>query len=114
MTKSRTVYSVAQALRLRARVAAALAALATTAACASTPSPVQTLPADRPQCPPSLLAELRPQPMLPDGATIPRPMTAQDADGLDLTLEHVASVAAWGREGWARAQAARDWCLRAR
>lgn len=100
--------------RRRAAVATALIAAAAVAGCATTAPTVQTQATDRPQCPPSLLAELRPQPLLPDGATIPRPVTAEDANGLDLTLEHVASVAAWGREGWARAEAARDWCLRDR
>ncbi len=89
----------------------ALSILALAGACASTPA-VEAVPADRPQCPPSLTADIRPQPLLPDGATVPRPVTAEDADGLDLTLEHMAAVAAWGRDGWARAEAAREWCLK--
>lgn len=92
------------------RVLTLAAALSLLAACA-TPAPAITVQAgDRPQCPPGLLAPTEPQPLLPDGATVPRPVDAADAAGLELTLEHVAGVAAWGRRGWARADEARRWC----
>lgn len=89
-----------------------LAALAAfTTACATTPPPAGLPdPADLPQCPASLRQEPLPQPRLPDGATIPRPVDAADAAGLEATLDHMAAVAAWGRAGWARADAARVWC----
>lgn len=92
------------------RVLMPLAALSVLAACA-TPAPAITVqPSDRPQCPPGLLVPTEPQPLLPEGATVPRPIDAADAAGLELTLEHVAGVAAWGRRGWARADEARRWC----
>lgn len=90
------------------RIIAALALLSLTAACATTEP--ATVPTDRPGCPAALLADIEAQPILPEGATIPRPVDEADAAGLDLTLDHVASVAAWGRRGWARAEEARRWC----
>lgn len=90
------------------RLAIALALLSLTAACATAPS--AAVSADRPGCPAALLADLEAQPILPDGATVPRPVDEADAAGLELTLDHVASVAAWGRRGWQRSEEARRWC----
>jgi len=90
------------------KILTAVAALATLAACATAPAASGAITAaDRPQCPPGLTAATAPQPRLPDGATIPRPTTEADAQGLDLTLKHMATLASWGREGWQRAEEAR-------
>lgn len=96
---------------LRAAAVLSLTGLAVAACATTSPATPGTItPADRPQCPPGLTAATAPQPRLPDGATIPRPITEADAQGLDLTLQHVATLASWGREGWQRAEEARRWC----
>lgn len=51
-----------------------------------------------------------PQPRLPDAATVPAPTSEAEAEGLALFLEHVATLAAWGREGWGRVEAQRQAC----
>jgi hypothetical protein len=61
-------------------------------------------------CPPSLTQLVLPQPLLPDGAYPPRPVTQPDAEALDAFLAHVASVAAWGRANQARATTAKTFC----
>jgi hypothetical protein len=61
-------------------------------------------------CPPSLTQTVQPQPLLPDGAYPPRPVTQADAEALDAFLAHVANVAAWGRAGAARATTAKTFC----
>jgi hypothetical protein len=86
---------------------AALIALATLTACA-TPTPA--LPPPPPACTALTLQPVAPQPRLPDGATVPQPTTEADAEGLALFLTHTATLAAWGREGWARVEAQQRAC----
>jgi hypothetical protein len=61
-------------------------------------------------CPPSLTQTVSQQPLLPDGAYPPRPVTQPDAEALDAFLAHVANVAAWGRANQARATTAKTFC----
>jgi hypothetical protein len=78
----------------------------TLAACQTKPLP----PVAPISCPPSLTQALQEQPILPDGASIPRPVDQVDSDGLALTLDHMRKIAAWGRDGWARAGSAKAYC----
>jgi hypothetical protein len=87
---------------------AAMVALTSLAACA-TPSPAPLPPP--PACTALTLQPVVPQPRLPDGATVPEPTTEADAEGLRLFLDHAATLAAWGREGWARVAAQQRACL---
>jgi hypothetical protein len=61
-------------------------------------------------CPPSLTQPLQSQPILPESASIPRPVDQADSDGLALTLDHMRKIAAWGRDGWARATTSKTYC----
>lgn len=90
------------------RVAIAATALAMLAGCATTPdpAPVQVIE----PCTALTLQPVVPQPRLPDGATVPEPLTEADAEGLRLFLDHVSTIAAWGREGWARLEAQQRAC----
>ena len=91
---------------IRATIAAACIALL--AACATTdptPAPIIYEP-----CTALTMQPVVPQPRLPDGATVPAPTTAEDAEGLRQFLEHDAIIAAWGREGWARVEAQQRAC----
>jgi hypothetical protein len=87
---------------------AALVCLAKMLAACATPSPAPVLPP--PACTALTLQPVVPQPRLPDGATVPEPTTEADAEGLRLFLNHAATLAAWGREGWARVEAQQRAC----
>jgi hypothetical protein len=77
------------------------------AACQTVPD----LPPPAPiACPPSLVQPIEGQPLLPDGATVPRPTTPEEAEGLAQFLDHIAKLAAWGRTGWSRATTAKTFC----
>ena len=61
-------------------------------------------------CPPSLIQTVPDQPVIPDNASVPRPASQVDSDGLDAFLAHVGAVAAWGRSMAVRASAAKTYC----
>ena len=89
---------------IRATITAACITLLS--ACATTaPAPVIHEP-----CTPLTLQPVAPQPRLPDGATVPTPTTEAEAEGLALFLDHVSTIATWGRDGWARVEAQQRAC----
>jgi hypothetical protein len=61
-------------------------------------------------CPPTLRAEVKPQPKVPEGAGVPAPMTEEEKRAFSPYAEWLAELASWGREGWSRAEQARQWC----
>jgi hypothetical protein len=79
-------------------------------ACATTPSPTPAPVA----CPPSLTAPIAPQPSVPAAADVDIKDTDEARQKADIYLTYVSDLAAWGREGWARATNAKNHCERAK
>lgn len=60
--------------------------------------------------PPSLCAETRPEPVLPDTAGIVQPVTDEERTQTSAFLNWTAEVLDWGRQGWDRAETAKKAC----
>jgi hypothetical protein len=57
-----------------------------------------------------LRAELQPEPKLPSQAGFPQPVTDPEKAATATYLEWLAGFAAWARDGWTRAAAAKTYC----
>jgi hypothetical protein len=60
--------------------------------------------------PPSLCAEVRPEPVIPNGAGIVQPVTEAEVEAVAGFLGWVSEALDWGRENAARAETARRHC----
>lgn len=78
------------------------ALLLTQAACATRSSPAPL--------PPSLCADVRAEPLLPDTAGIVQPVTPEERDATRAFLNWTAEVLDWGRENANRAETAKKAC----
>lgn len=72
-------------------------------------APVQSAPV----CPGSLAADPLPEPQLPSGAGFPAPTDPQASASVTQYLTWLHQEAIWGRQGWAVAKTAHDFCLTA-
>jgi hypothetical protein len=77
---------------------------------AATAQPSVAVAPSRPVCPGNLLADLEPEPKLPDGAGFPGPETQAESAAVSLYLTWLHAYAVWARGGWGRAADARAWC----
>lgn len=78
------------------------ALLLTLTACAKPSSPTPL--------PPSLCADVAPEPVLPEGASIVQPVTEEERAGTRAFLNWTAEVLDWGRRNAARAETAKKAC----
>ena len=92
---------------LTLRPLAALAALLALTACA-TPQASAT-PAPQ-RCGPDITAAPIPEPLIPDTAGVPRPVTPEEAAALAAYLHAVGRIAEWGRLAWAAIARERERC----
>lgn len=107
--------------KLDPRIAAALAALGL-CGCVSLPklhlpasaAPGAAVAPAKPVCPGNLLADIPPEPQLPPTAGFPAPQTEAESAAVTAYGQWLHSFAVWGRDGWARAGDARDYCETAR
>ena len=63
-----------------------------------------------PICPGSLMADPSPEPPLPSHAGFPAPTDAQASASVTAYLTWLHQLALWGRQGWAVAKTAHDFC----
>ena len=94
---------------MRALIKAPLAALAALLALTACATP-QASPAPQ-RCGPDITAAPIPEPLIPDNAGVPRPVTAEEADALAEYLHAVGRIAEWGRMGWAAIARERARCV---
>jgi hypothetical protein len=64
----------------------------------------------RPVCPGSLLADLEPEPQVPDDAGFPAPQDQAASAAVQAYGAWLHSFAVWARDGWRRAENAREYC----
>ena len=72
----------------------------------TTVAPLQAIPV----CPGSLMADPLPEPVLPSQAGFPAPTDAQASASVTAYLTWLHQMALWGRQGWAVAKTAHDFC----
>ena len=58
----------------------------------------------------SWYADIPPEPQLPADADFPAATTAKAAAAVDSASHWLTAHSQWGRDGWLRAQLAKDWC----
>ena len=69
------------------------------------------LPQHRPdKCPAEATDKTPPEPLVSEGASIPKPRTPEQSVGLSIFLTDTAEHQDWGREGWRRVDVMRAWC----
>ena len=61
-------------------------------------------------CPGGLSAPISPEPQLPADADFPAATTPKAASAVGSASRWLTSHSQWGRDGWLRAQLAKDWC----
>lgn len=67
-------------------------------------------PPTAPICPGGLSAPIPPEPQLPPDADFPAATTPKAAAAVASASAWLTSHSQWGRDGWLRAQLAKDWC----
>lgn len=73
---------------------------------AAAPAPASAAPA----CPGDLRADIQPEPILPDAAGFPAPVSDVERPAVASYLQWLSGYGAWGRAGWARAADAKAFC----
>ena len=72
------------------------------------PKPPPALAA--PICPGGLSAPIPAEPQLPPDADFPAATTPKAAAAVESASRWLTAHSQWGRDGWLRAQLAKDWC----
>ena len=67
-------------------------------------------PAAAAVCPGELRADIPAEPQLPADADFPAATTPKAAAAVESASRWLTSHSQWGRDGWLRAQLAKDWC----
>ena len=72
--------------------------------------PAAPPPPAAPICPGGLSAPIPAEPQLPADADFPAATTPKAAAAVESASGWLTAHSQWGRDGWLRAQLAKDWC----